>query len=78
MATIQLIDVAHVEAAAQEMARYAESCRRAAKDVPILADLYTAQALSGDMAARYLRTVIEKHGRTAEVQQSGQGAGSKS
>ncbi len=75
MATIQLIDVSHVEAAAQEMAKYAESCRQAAKNTPILADLYTAQALSGDMAARYLRTVIEKHGRTAEAQQSGQGAG---
>lgn len=75
MATIQLIDVAHVEAAAQEMAKYAESCRQAAKNTPILADLYTAQALSGDMAARYLRAIIEKHGRTAEVNPSGQGAG---
>lgn len=75
MATIQLIDVAHVEAAAQEMAKYAESCRQAANNTPILADLYTAQALSGDMAARYLRTIIEKHGRTAEVNPSGQGGG---
>jgi hydroxypyruvate isomerase len=73
MSTIQLIDVTHVEAAAQEMARYAESCRRAAKDVPILADLYTAQALSGDMAARYLRTIIERHGRTAAAQVPQQG-----
>ncbi len=74
MVTIQLIDVAHVEAAAQEMTKYAESCRRAAKEVPILADIYTAQALAGDMAARYLRTVIEQHGRTA-AQQAEQGAG---
>lgn len=51
------------------------ACRQAAKNTPILADLYTAQALSGDMAARYLRTIIEKHGRTAEVNPSGQGAG---
>lgn len=70
MTTIQLIDVAHVEAAAREMAKYAESCRQAAKNTPILADLYTAQALSGDMAARYLRTIIERHGRTAAAQQS--------
>lgn len=73
MKTIQLIDVADVEAAAQEMAKYAESCRRAAKDVPILADIYTAQALSGDMAARYLRTVIERHGRTASASQQQEG-----
>ncbi|ADP17376.1 hypothetical protein AXYL_04056 [Achromobacter xylosoxidans A8] len=73
MKTIQLIDVAHVEAAAQEMAKYAESCRRAAKDVPILADIYTAQALSGDMAARYLRTIIEQHGRIAAASQQQEG-----
>ncbi|MBD9434198.1 hypothetical protein IB257_30035 [Achromobacter sp. ACM03] len=73
MKTIQLIDVAHVEAAAQEMAKYAESCRRAAKDVPILADIYTAQALSGDMAARYLRTIIERHGRIAAASQQQEG-----
>lgn len=73
MKTIQLIDVAHVEAATQEMAKYAESCRRAAKDVPILADIYTAQALSGDMAARYLRTIIERHGRTAAASQQQEG-----
>ncbi|MGX9694447.1 hypothetical protein ACTJNK_29190 [Achromobacter anxifer] len=73
MKTIQLIDVVHVEAAAQEMAKYAESCRRAAKDVPILADIYTAQALSGDMAARYLRTIIERHGRTAAASQQQEG-----
>ncbi|MFU1938859.1 hypothetical protein ACLQ8Z_03425 [Bordetella hinzii] len=69
------LTAAQIEACAQEMAKYAESCRRAAKDVPILVDLYTAQALSGDMAARYLRAVIEKHGSTDEAQQSGQGAG---
>lgn len=68
MTTIQLIDVVHVEAAAKEMARYAEACRRSAQAVPVLADIYTAQALSGDMAARYLRTIIEKHGRTAAAQ----------
>ncbi|MBD9476457.1 hypothetical protein IB268_26335 [Achromobacter sp. ACM01] len=73
MKTIQLIDVVHVEAAAQEMAKYAESCRRAAKDVPILADIYTAQALSGDMAARYLRTIIERHGRIAGASQQQEG-----
>lgn len=73
MTTIQLIDVAHVEAAAQEMAKYAEACRRSAHAVPILADIYTAQALSGDMAARYLRTIIEKHGRTAAAQVPQQG-----
>ncbi|KCB41274.1 hypothetical protein L539_3630 [Bordetella hinzii 5132] len=68
MTTIQLIEVAHVEACAQEMAKYAESCRQAAKNTPILADMYTAQALSGDMAARYLRTIIERHGRIAAAQ----------
>lgn len=41
----------------------------------ILADIYTAQALSGDMAARYLRTVIEPHGRTAAAQHAEQDAG---
>jgi hypothetical protein len=71
--TIQLIDVIHVEAAAQEMAKYAESCRQAANNTPILADLYTAQALSGDMAARYLRTIIEQHGRTAAASQQQEG-----
>jgi hypothetical protein len=73
MKTIQLIDVVHVEAAAQEMAKYAESCRQAAKNTPILADLHTAQALSGDMAARYLRTIIEQHGRTAAASQQQEG-----
>lgn len=73
MATIQLINVAHVEAVAQEMAKYAESCRRSAQAAPILADVYTAQALSGDIAARYLRSVIEQHGRTAVTPQSPQG-----
>lgn len=74
MTTIQLIDVQHVEEAAKEMARYAQSCRNAAREVPMLADIYTAQALSGDMAARYLRSVIEKHGRAAAAQAE-QGAG---
>ncbi|MFQ1062194.1 hypothetical protein [Bordetella trematum] len=73
MTIIQLIDVAHVEDAANEMRRYAEQCREAAKNVPLLADIYTAQALSGDMAARFLRGVIDKHGRTAA--QQGEGGG---